>query len=102
MITKNVCTKDGLVNGMMGSVVGFHPLPSPTDTYFRPVFILVQLDDPKEGHAAQRKNRSVLTDCPDALPIVREEAKFKVGKYGEAEIAREKFPLSLSWACTIH
>ena len=102
MITKNVCTKDGLVNGMMGTVVGFHPLPSPTDTDFRPVFILVQLDDPKAGYAAQRKYRSVLTDCPDATPIVREEVKFKVGKYGVAEVARRQFPLSLSWACTIH
>ena len=75
---------------MMGTVVGFHPLPSPTDTDFRPVFILVQIDDPKAGHAAQRKYRSVLTDWSDATPIVREEAKFKVGKYGVAEVARRQ------------
>ena len=55
MITKNVCTRDGLVNGMMGTVVGFHPPPNPTDTDFRPVFILVQLDDPKAGREARRK-----------------------------------------------
>ena len=102
MITKNVCTRDGLVNGMMGTVVGFHPPPNHTDTDFRPVFILVQLDDPKAGREARRKYKSVLKDWPDATPIVREEVKFKVGKYGVAEVARRQFPLRLSWACNIH
>ena len=88
------------MNGMLGTIVNFHP--PPTDTDFTPVFVFVQLDHPEAGQAARRKYHSVLIDNPTATPIAREEVKFKTGTYKVAELSRRQFPLRLAWACSIH
>ena len=103
MITKNVDTSDGLVNGMLGTVVGFYPEPlGDPSSSFNPSFILVELDDPEAGQATRRKYHSVIAGHPRATPIGKVDVRFKVGRYQVAQVSRRQFPLKLAWASTIH
>ena len=102
MITRNVDTSDGLVNGMLGTVVGFYPEPDPTLSSFTPSFVLVELDDPEAGKATRLKYHSILSGHPRATPIGKVEVRFKVGRYQVATVSRRQFPLKLVWASTIH
>ena len=103
MITKNVDTSDGLVNGMLGTVVGFYPEPlGDHSSSIYPSFILVELNDPEAGQVIRRKYHSVIAGHPRATPIGKVEVRFKVGRYQVAQVSRRQFPLKLSWANTIH
>lgn len=102
MITRNVDTSDGLVNGMLGTVVGFYPQPDPNSSSFSPSFVLIILDDPEAGQAARQKYHSAVAIYPKATPVGKVEVRFKVGRYRVAQVSRRQFPLKLAWSSTIH
>ena len=96
MMTINVNTADGLVNGVMGEVKAVIK-----NNNGNVVCILVKFDNSKVG---QRKIASsqFKHDYPNAVPVMRHEGKYeKAGKKG-AQISRRQFPLTLAWAVTIH
>jgi ATP-dependent exoDNAse (exonuclease V) alpha subunit len=98
MLRRNIYTADGLVNGVRGSIVGFEwkngiaPI-NPLDGYM-PEQILISFFDSKVGQLAKAEtNFTYVPICP-----VTAECH---GKYGSV-LVRTQFPLSLSWAATIH
>lgn len=102
MITKNIDTADGLVNGAQGTIVGFYPPPPDDSSNYIPVFVLVEMDNPTIGSNARATFRRVIPPRSKAVPIHKEEVRFSVGRYKVAQVSRRQFPLTLSWACTIH
>ena len=98
MLRRNIYTADGLVNGVRGSIVGFEwkngiaPI-NPLDGYM-PEQILISFFDSKVGQLAKAETNFTY------VPICPVTAEFH-GKYGSV-LARTQFPLSLSWAATIH
>ena len=97
MLTVNLWTEAGLVNGTMGEVVGYH-------------------FDPRRGNSAGGSPRAIFVKCPTykgprfpgfpeteewrhVLPITRYTIPFV--KSGTS-CTREQFPLTLAWAVTIH
>lgn len=89
MLIRNIFTKEGLVNGAMGYVqnVSFN------DQTGEPCCIYVNFDDKDIGKILQdqSKNSSILIE-----PICQEY------HYKGRSIIREQFPLTPSWARTIH
>ena len=63
--------------------------------------VLVKFDHSRVGAKAiaQSQYRS---QHPEAVPIIRHEAVFCIGKNKAAEVSRRQFPLVLAWATTIH
>jgi hypothetical protein len=96
MLTANVDVKDGLVNGAIGEVV--HIV---TDSDNAVTKVLVKFDNPSVGrNASQCSPYHLMYD--NAVVINRHEAVFLAqGKKG-SEVTRVQFPLTLSWATTIH
>ena len=97
MVTKNISIEDGLVNGVQGSVVGF--IESKGKSIHSPTAILVKFDNAQVGKQLRKK---FSTSTEGTTPITPVEAKFSVGKYNNVDITRTQFPLTLSFACTIH
>ena len=96
MLTYNVDTADGLVNGVLGTVSGIIK-----NTACRVTTVLVKFDNDSVGRIAYMSSQWK-QEYPDAVPILRHEGKFeKQGKKG-SQIARRQFPLTLAWAVTIH
>jgi len=103
MLIKNVNVQDSLVNGSQGSVFGFlPPPPTPLTPEYKPSYIMVKFDNPATGYMFQQQHRHLQTQYPGCVAIGRFEALFNVGKYGAVQASRRQFPLTLSWACTIH
>ena len=96
MLTYNIDTADGLVNGVIGTVNSFVK-----NDKGKVLTVLVDFDDEQVG--LKTKTKSQWSDkYPTSVPIMRHEGKFeKDGKKG-AQIARRQFPLTLAWAVTIH
>ena len=96
MLTANVDVKDGLVNGAIGEVV--HIVTGSDNAVTK---VLVKFDNPSVGHNASQCNPYNLI-CDNAVVINWHEAVFLAqGKKG-SEVTRVQFPLTLSWATTIH
>ena len=96
MMTVNVETTDGLVNGVMGKVMAFKK-----NEKGRVHAILVKFDEGKVGKRAKTTSR-YRQEYPNCVPIVRHKGQYqKQGNRG-AQITRMQFPLTLSWAVTIH
>lgn len=90
MLIRNINTKDGLVNGAMGTVYSFTWIGEEITE------INVLFDDRNVG----RLHQSLLNNgtC-SSISIEKFEHHFKVcGRH----IVREQFPLIPAWACTIH
>lgn len=102
MITKNIDTSDGLVNGAQGTIIGFYPPPPEDSPNYIPVFVLVEMDDPTIGANTRATFKRVVPPQSKAVPLHQEEVRFSVGRYKVAQVSRRQFPLTLSWACTIH
>ena len=87
---------DGLVNGARGEVV--HIVTNDNNDV---TTVLVKFDCGKVGHKAHQASRFSAM-YPNAVPVTKVEVVFLArGKRG-AEITRLQFPLTLSWATTIH
>ena len=96
MMTVNVDTSDGLVNGVMGKVMAFKK-----NEKGRVHTILVKFDDGKVGKTAKTTGRC-RQEYPNCVPVERHKGQYqKLGNKG-AQITRMQFPLTLSWAVTIH
>ena len=88
MLTTNIDLDDRLINGQIGTVKHFAILNGRFETIF------IQFDDAKAGN----KRKSNI----NYVPIERTEAKFNVSKRRSVMITRTQFPLTLSFACTVH
>ena len=87
MLIRNILTKDGLVNGAMGTVESFRIENGVVES------IYVRFDDRSIGQTLQ------LSGLNDAIEIEKIEHSFI---YAGRHIVRYQFPLRLCWACTIH
>ena len=96
MMTSNIDTDDGLVNGVMGTLIrvieGTKPLSQPQT-------VCVKFDNNKVG-ANWRRSHPQPADLSNDIVIVHPhtETIILLGK----KYTRHQFPLRLSWACTIH
>jgi len=95
MLLKNIHTKAGLVNGALGTLVGFEPLDE------------MSYQSNVEGHSKffedvseKRLFPRVHFDCGIEATIGPHGWEYK--KDGKVRIARLQVPLMLAWAITIH
>ena len=96
MMTVNVDTSDGLVNGVMGEVKAI--LKNDRGVVHT---VLVKFDDVKVGKIAKRSSK-YKQNYPGCVPVLRHKGQYqKLNKKG-AQINRTQFPLTLAWAVTIH
>ena len=97
MLTYNVNLSDGLVNGVLGTVLGFVHEGSKVKA------IIIAFDDPKVGKQQQREHHH---DCSayaeqNGVPIYRTTLDHTLKKGGNRGKTIQ-FPLRLSWASTCH
>ena len=91
MMTKNVDTSDGMVNGAFGIVT--HIITKPNNKF--PLAIHVKFDNKEVGYKL-RQQTPMLQD-KESTPIYEEE------EYSyDSEATQTQFPLKLAWACTVH
>ena len=95
MLTVNIDLSDGLVNGARGTVEAF------ITTGAKVTAILVKFNHPRVGVSAIQCSH-YRQEYPQAIPISRHEAVFRIGRNKTAEASRTQFPFVLSWATTIH
>ncbi|XP_071104737.1 uncharacterized protein [Haliotis cracherodii] len=93
MITKNIDTSDGLVNGVFGTISHI----SFTDGEAFPSRIYVVFDNDKVGHKLRNLKETASALQTNSTPIAPLEET--VSNNGGI---RRQFPLKLAWACTIH
>ena len=96
MLTTNVDVSDGLVNGARGEVV--HIVTNDNNDV---TTVLVKFDCEKVGQKAHQASK-FHGIYPNAVPVSKVEVSFLAGGKRGAEITRLQFPLTLSWATTIH
>ncbi|XP_052680033.1 uncharacterized protein LOC128160727 [Crassostrea angulata] len=95
MLTVNIDTTDGLVNGTLGTVIDIVNGSMP---YGFPEYIVLQFEDEHIGNNYRIRNTT--QPCDDkCVPfrILSQKVQYKTGY-----ITRFQFPFTLSWACTIH
>ena len=96
MLTTNIDVTDGLVNGARGEVV--HIVTNDSNDV---TTVLVRFDSQQVGvKSSQASQYRVM--YPNAVPVSKVEVVFLAGGKRGAEITRLQFPLTLSWATTIH
>ena len=94
MITKNENVEDKIVNGTIGTVVGFSG--SGPDT------IWVVPDDKSSGLIKRRSlTRAQRKRYPNAIPIKKVEEHISIAN-DNSSYKRLQFPLKLCWAATIN
>ena len=86
MLVVNIDMSDGLVNGAQGTVSGTVTTRSQVTT------TLVKFNSDRVGAAAIQKSHS-RQDYPDAVPMTRHEATFRLGKNKTVEATRSHSPL---------
>ncbi|CAF1342336.1 unnamed protein product [Rotaria sordida] len=96
MLTKNICVKDGLANGVTGRIVEFVENNNAHISH-----IIIKCDSPKVG----RLHRVSCPHCHgrDTICIIRESDSIDQQDFDvRSRKAIKQFPLRLSWAMTIH
>mgnify|MGYP001215842512 CR=1 FL=1 len=102
-VTTNINTSDELVNGSMGTVVGFEK-----DSYGNVEFVIVSFDDTTAGKIQRQKYNWISSKYEDrnGTPIALFEQEYQPGsRKGYTHAIRFKviqFPLKLAWASTAH
>ena len=95
MLRRNMCTCDGLVNGAMGTIIGYDWPGGQRQDGQQPCGIKVLFDNPRVGIATR--------DTAEHLPTIIRPATVRFdGKDGRHHFARYQYPLVLAWAVTIH
>nr|XP_039248807.1 ATP-dependent DNA helicase PIF1-like [Styela clava] len=89
MLLRNIDATDGLVNGVIGTIVSIHRAESTIEVDV----IHVRFDDHRVGAALRMRSKC---RYEDGVPITKVEDSFSGrGSY-------KQFLLKLSWGCTIH
>ena len=96
MMTLNVDTSDGLVNGVTGEVIAIK-----RNDADKVAVILVKFDNVKVGQRAIESSQWK-TQYPDAVPVVRHQSRYDKANRKGATTTIVQFPLTLAWAVTIH
>lgn len=86
MLTRNICTADGLVNGAIGTVESIDMV----DGHVQTINVLFDDSNIANNHLFLGQN---------AVPIKRIEYAFT---YSGHQLVRSQFPLIPCWACTVH
>ena len=100
MLTTNVDISDRLINGQLGTVVKV----SVRNVTNKPSTIFVKFDDNNAGASAIRNSSFNFARENTLVSIQPVLARIKVrpGRASSPEIQRLQFPLTLTWACTVH
>nr|XP_022300726.1 uncharacterized protein LOC111108932 [Crassostrea virginica] len=93
MLTRNVCVKDGLVNGAMGYILHFEYEDKQPVKEVEAIGVIF---DSKNTGKVQGK----VTPNGNLVPIKRIEEDIR--EKNSKNVVRHQFPLKLSWACTAH
>lgn len=107
MLRRNIGTEDGLVNGVMVSVVGFEWSEGPVDDAARqPTAVQVLFDNSRVGQKGQQFAREREGIVGGVVPhtfvsIITATSRF-LEKTKRHHLERYQFPLELAWAVTIH
>lgn len=117
MLRANLDVSDKLVNGSMGTVIGFvydrRKLDSAKPTSDANTealdYILVEFDNTNAGHRArqqfnrnsQKSGNTTIPDSHRATPVARTVVNF-IGTNKRTMLKRAMFPLVLAWAYTVH
>ena len=102
-LTSNINTSDHLVNGAMGTVVGFEK-----DSQGKVEYIIVSFDDEDAGHAQRQKYSWICAKyqhqngTPIAIHPQRHQPRSKKGYSHAISCKIIQFPLKLAWASTAH
>ncbi|XP_077976185.1 uncharacterized protein LOC120334975 [Styela clava] len=89
MLLRNIDATDGLVNGVIGTIVSIHRAEGTIEVDV----IHVRFDDHRVGATLRMRSKC---RYEDGVPITKVEDSFSGrGSY-------KQFPLKLSWGCTIH
>jgi ATP-dependent exoDNAse (exonuclease V) alpha subunit len=108
MLRRNIGSEDGLVNGVMGTVVGFEwPEGVPVDHPERqPSAIKVLFDNERVGWKARQFVREregiVGGDVPHSPVLITPATSKFLDRTKRNHLERYQFPLELAWAMTIH
>ena len=96
MMTMNVDTADGLVNGVTGEVVAIK-----WNDADKVSVILVKFDNIKVGQRAIEASQWKI-QYPNAVPVSRHQSRYDKANRKGATTVIVQFPLTLAWAVTIH
>ncbi|XP_067660106.1 uncharacterized protein, partial [Haliotis asinina] len=93
MLTRNIDTSDGLVNGVFGTVS--HLLMRENER--KPMKIFIEFDNCKVGAELRKKTHFPVDVSVNSTPV---EVQEETARNGAG--VRRQFPLKLAWACTVH
>ncbi|KAJ8358088.1 hypothetical protein AAFF_G00035080 [Aldrovandia affinis] len=92
MVTRNLDTEDGIVNGTFGTIANIVPIAGCGPTTVK--LIGLQLDNPTAGQKFRRK----IAGATDDLVYI-ERFEEQMSKRG---VVRRQFPMKLAFGCTAH
>ena len=95
MITVNVDTKDGIVNGAIGTVKA---IQQSSERLRGAIYVLFDI---QEVGASKKVKKGSLEGCVPIEPIVQ-KFKYNPNKKSEVLVSRKQYPLQLAHAITIH
>ena len=95
MLTTNIDIDDRLVNGLVGRVIQFKYSHDAVSVVY------VKFNDASAGLLAMRSDATA--QLQHWVPVKKREALFGLRKNKcQPSVKRTQFPLTLSWACTVH
>jgi len=97
MLITNVDVSDGLTNGVMGTVTNVVPCTTPHKIRA----VVVKFDNDRVGSNAKQVSMYKHID-KNSVPIEEVQTNFSIGGRSTCQANRKQFPLTLSWAVTIH
>ena len=106
-LISNISTLDKLVNGSLGTVIGYEWGKDKHGTE-QIAAIIVQLDDPKAGEYQRQKYQRISEKFANqnGTPIFIHDLKYQItsnsGKKHAPEARVIQFPMRLAWASTAH
>ncbi|KAA6421278.1 MAG: ATPase AAA [Trebouxia sp. A1-2] len=99
MMQRNMCTADGLVNGAMGTVVGFERSQGVRQPGQQPTGICVKFDNARVGQITRELDGQGVDPGPTTVRPAT--ARFS-SENGRFKFERYQYPLVLAWAVSFH